>query len=54
MISYILADGELAEFLNEEIAAEKQNLRAALDIPGFTVKKEGAELTFEKTHGSEK
>ena len=52
-MSLLIADGEIAEFLTEEIAAEKQNLKAALDIPGFTVKKEGSELTFTKVHGNE-
>jgi len=47
-------DSDLAEFLTEEIAAEKGNLKAAKDIPGFEVKKEGAELTFTKSHGQEK
>jgi len=48
------ADSELVEFLSEEIAAETSNQKAVTEIPGFVSKKEGAELTFTKTHGKEK
>ena len=47
-------DSDLVEFLTEEIAAEKGNQKALKDLPGFEVKKEGAELTFTKAHGLEK
>jgi hypothetical protein len=39
--------------LVEEIAAEKSNLKPSVDIPGFEIKKEGAELTLTKKHGAE-
>merc|ERR1719251_76955 len=48
------ADSELVEFLSEEIAAEKGNQKPVVEIPGFVSKKEGAELTFTKSHGNEK
>jgi len=48
------ADSELVEFLSEEIAAETSNQKVITEIPGFVSKKEGAELTFTKTHGNEK
>lgn len=43
------------EFLGDEIAAEKSNLKS-LELPGsgFEVKTEGAEVTFTKNAGSEK
>jgi hypothetical protein len=44
----------LAEFLTEEINTERGNLKKATPIPGFTVKTEGAELTFSKNFGNEK
>jgi len=48
-------DQDIGEFLGDEIAAEKGNLRK-LDLPGsgFDVKTEGAEVTFTKTSGNEK
>jgi len=48
-------DQDIGEFLGDEIAAEKGNLRK-LDLPGsgFEVKTEGAEVTFTKTAGNEK
>ena len=49
-----IADASLAEFLTEEINTEKNNLKKATPIPGFTVKTEGAELVFTKEHGNEK
>lgn len=49
-----LADSELASFLAEEIAAEKSSQKKALDISGFDVKKDGADLTFTKNIGGEK
>ncbi len=42
------------EFLKEEIAAEKENLKTFKDLPGFEAKQEDAELTFTKMHGDEK
>lgn len=45
---------EIVEFLKEEIAAEKQNLRNLPTMEGFEVKKEGAELTLTKKYESEK
>ena len=51
---YLLVDNEIDDFLKEEIKAEQQNLKQLVDISGFVVKQEGAELTFTKTHGSEK
>ena len=49
-----IVDSEIDEFLKEEIKAEQQNARQLRDVSGFTVKKEGAELTFTKHNGSEK
>ena len=49
-----IVDSEIDDFLKEEIKAEQQNLKQLVDISGFVVKQEGAELTFTKTHGSEK
>ena len=49
-----IVDNEIDDFLKEEIKAEQQNLKQLVDISGFVVKQEGAELTFTKTHGSEK
>lgn len=48
-------DGDIADFLKEEIVAERGNLKK-LSMPGqgFQVKQEGAELTFTKTQGDEK
>jgi len=48
-------DQDIGEFLADEIAAEKGNLRK-LELPGegFEVKSDGAEVTFTKTLGSEK
>lgn len=51
---FVEADSSLAEFLTEEINTEKNNLKKATPIPGFTVKTEGAELVFTKEHGNEK
>jgi len=48
------SDGEIAEFLMEEIQAEKSNQRRLTDIKGFEVKQEGAELTLTKKFGNEK
>ena len=47
-------DSELVEFLKEEIPTEKSNQKKVVDIPGFDVKKEGAELTFTKNLQGEK
>jgi len=48
-------DQDIADFLGDEIAAEKGNLTKA-DLPGggFEVKTEGAEVTFTKQVGAEK
>jgi len=48
-------DDDIASFLNDEIAAEKGNLKRA-EIPkgNFEVKTDGAEVTFTKTSGNEK
>ena len=54
MLCIFSADSELVEFLSEEIAAETTNQKVVTEIPGFVSKKEGAELTFTKTHGNEK
>ena len=50
-----LDDEDIASFLNDEIAAEKGNLKRA-EIPkgNFEVKTDGAEVTFTKTSGNEK
>jgi len=48
------SDQELGEFLSEEIEAEKSQQKNLVDIPGFEVKKEGAELTFTKNAKGEK
>ena len=53
-ICFSIVDNEIDDFLKEEIKAEQQNLKQLVDISGFVVKQEGAELTFTKTHGSEK
>lgn len=54
LICSSIVDNEIDDFLKEEIKAEQQNLKQLVDISGFVVKQEGAELTFTKTHGSEK
>ena len=54
LICFSIVDNEIDDFLKEEIKAEEQNLKQLVDISGFVVKQEGAELTFTKTHGSEK
>lgn len=48
-------DQDIGEFLADEVAAEKGNLRK-LELPdaGFEVQSDGAEVTFTKTSGSEK
>lgn len=48
-------DQDIAEFLGDEIAAEKSNLKK-LELPGsgFEVKGEGSEVTFTKNMGNEK
>ena len=48
------ADVSIAEFLTEEIATEKTNLKKVAPIPGFSVATEGAEVTFTKDFGNEK
>ena len=53
-MSTMSSDQELGEFLSEEIEAEKSQQKNLVDIPGFEVKKEGAELTFTKTTKGEK
>ena len=52
---FIADDQDIADFLGDEIAAEKGNLTKA-DLPGggFEVKTEGAEVTFTKQSGAEK
>ena len=52
---FIADDQDIADFLGDEIAAEKGNLTKA-DLPGggFEVKTEGAEVTFTKQVGAEK
>ena len=51
----ITDDQDIAEFLGDEIAAEKSNLKK-LELPGsgFEVKSEGSEVTFTKNMGNEK
>ena len=53
-MSSMSSDQELGEFLSEEIEAEKSQQKNLVDIPGFEVKKEGAELTFTKNAKGEK
>lgn len=52
----VVAEKELVEFLNEEIAAEKK-LQKAKNIPtevcGFKVKLEGSEVSLTKSAGDE-
>ena len=53
--NFLADDDDIASFLNDEIAAEKGNLKRA-EIPkgNFEVKTDGAEVTFTKTSGNEK
>ena len=52
---FIADDQDIADFLGDEIAAEKGNLTKA-DLPGggFEVETKGAEVTFTKQSGAEK
>ena len=45
---------DLAQFLSEEIKAEKDNQRESPKIEGFKVEQEGADLKFTKDFQSEK
>ena len=45
---------DLAQFLSEEIKAEKENQRESPKIEGFKVEQEGADLKFTKDFQSEK
>lgn len=47
-------DGEIAKFLQDEIATEKQNQKIAVKLEGFEVKTEGAEVTLTKALAGEK
>jgi len=48
-------DGEISKFLKEEIATEKQNQKKLINIGGWEIKTEGAEVTMTKnTSGGEK
>lgn len=48
------ADQELATFLKDEIATEKQNSRALPKLAGWEVKTDGSEVTLTKTVEGEK
>ncbi len=48
------ADGDMVQFLTEEIKAEKDNQRQLPKVDGFKVEAEGADLTFTKEFGAEK
>ncbi len=48
------ADEDLAQFLSDEIAAEKQNLSQLPSVNGFRAEQDGSELTFTKESGGEK
>ena len=45
---------DLAQFLSEEIKAEKDNQRETPKVEGFKVEQEGADLKFTKDFQSEK
>ena len=45
---------DLAQFLSEEIKAEKDNQRETPKVEGFKVEQEGADLKFTKNFQSEK
>jgi hypothetical protein len=47
-------DGELADFLKQEIATEKQNSRALPKLAGWEVKAAGSEVTLTKSAGQDK
>ena len=51
---HLAADSSLSEFLTEEISTERNNMKKATPIPGFTVTADGAELVFTKDLGIEK
>lgn len=53
-MSTMSSDQEFSEFLTEEIQAEKSQQKNLVEIQGFEVKKEGAELTFTKNIKGEK
>ena len=48
------ADEDLAQFLTEEIKAEKSNQKQLPKLEGFDVEAEGAEIKLTKSYGSEK
>ena len=54
MCFLIADDQDIYEFLGDEIAAEKGNLKNLRTPSGFEVKTEKAEVTFTKNDGSEK
>lgn len=54
MATQIQRDSEIAKFLQEEIATEKQNQKLAVKLEGFEVKTEGAEVTLTKSLAGEK
>lgn len=47
-------DGDIAKFLKDEIATEKQNQKKEVALEGFEVKTEGAEVTLTKSLAGEK
>lgn len=49
-----VADEDLAQFLTEEIKAEKSNQKQLPKLDGFKVEADGAELKFVKEYGEEK
>jgi len=49
------SDGDISKFLKEEIATEKQNRKDLINVDGFEVKTEGAEVVLTKSlSGGEK
>jgi len=46
-------DADLAKFLKDEIATEKQNSRSLPKLSGWTVKTDGSEVTLTKKSGAE-
>ena len=48
------AEEDLAQFLTEEIKAEKDNQKQLPKLDGFKVEADGADLTFSKEVGGEK
>ncbi|XP_055343573.1 complement component 1 Q subcomponent-binding protein, mitochondrial-like [Paramacrobiotus metropolitanus] len=55
-LAQVKSDGEMAEFLAEEIQAEKESLKAtgkAVQVKGFDVSTDDADVTFKKNFNGE-